>query len=51
MTVWDAAAAPGSLRFVFVGLAVVLPFTLAYTIFVYRVFRGKATKLGYGSPE
>jgi cytochrome d ubiquinol oxidase subunit II len=51
MTVWDAAAAPGSLWFVFVGLAVVLPFTLAYTIFVYRVFRGKATKLGYGSPE
>jgi len=50
LTVWDAAAAPGSLEFVFVGLAVVMPFTLAYTVFVYRVFRGKATKLGYGSP-
>jgi cytochrome d ubiquinol oxidase subunit II len=50
LTVWDAAAAPGSLLFVFVGLALVLPFTLAYTVFVYRVFRGKATALGYGGP-
>jgi len=48
LTVWDAAAAPSSLRFVFVGVALVLPFTAAYTVFVYRVFRGKATSLGYG---
>jgi cytochrome d ubiquinol oxidase subunit II len=48
LTVWDAAAAPGSLKFVFVGVAIVLPFTVAYTIFVYRVFRGKATDLSYG---
>lgn len=51
LTVWEAAAAPGSLKFVLVGLAVVLPFTLAYTVFVYRVFRGKATALGYGGPH
>ena len=51
LTVWEAAAAPSSLTFVLVGLVIVLPFTLAYTIFVYRVFRGKATALGYGSPE
>ncbi len=51
LTVWEAAAAPGSLRFVLVGLAAVLPFTLAYTVFVYRVFRGKATALGYGGPH
>jgi cytochrome d ubiquinol oxidase subunit II len=49
LTVWEAAAAPGSLMFVLVGLALVLPFTLAYTVFVYRVFRGKATTLDYGS--
>jgi len=48
LTVWDAAAAPGSLKFVFVGVALVLPFTAAYTIFVYRMFHGKATALGYG---
>jgi cytochrome d ubiquinol oxidase subunit II len=48
ITVWDAAAAPSSLKFVFVGVAIVLPFTVAYTIFVYRVFRGKATDLSYG---
>jgi cytochrome d ubiquinol oxidase subunit II len=51
LTVWEAAAAPGSLMFVLVGLGFVLPFTFAYTVFVYRVFRGKATTLGYGSPE
>ncbi len=51
LTVWEAAAAPGSLMFVLVGLGLVLPFTLAYTVFVYRVFRGKATALGYGSPN
>ena len=48
LTVWDAAAAPGSLKFVFAGVALVLPFTAAYTVFVYRVFHGKATDLGYG---
>ena len=51
LTVWEAAAATGSLKFVLVGLVIVLPFTLAYTVFVYRVFRGKATTLGYGGPE
>jgi cytochrome d ubiquinol oxidase subunit II len=51
LTVWEAAAAPGSLKFVLVGLVAVLPFTLAYTVFVYRVFRGKATTLGYGGPH
>ena len=29
----------------------VLPFTIAYTIFVYRVFHGKATGLTYGDPS
>ena len=51
LTVWEAAAATSSLNFVLVGLVIVLPFTLAYTVFVYRVFRGKATALGYGSPD
>ncbi|HUL82112.1 MAG TPA: cytochrome d ubiquinol oxidase subunit II [Gammaproteobacteria bacterium] len=48
LTIYDAAAAPKSLMFVFVGVVIVLPFTLAYTIYVYRVFWGKATGLSYG---
>jgi cytochrome d ubiquinol oxidase subunit II len=51
LTIWEAAAAPSSLKFVFVGVAIVLPFTIGYTIFVYRVFHGKATGLSYGEPE
>ncbi|HSC13646.1 MAG TPA: cytochrome d ubiquinol oxidase subunit II [Gammaproteobacteria bacterium] len=51
LTIWEAAAAPSSLMFVFVGVAIVLPFTIAYTIFVYRVFHGKATGLSYGEQD
>jgi cytochrome d ubiquinol oxidase subunit II len=51
LTIWEAAAAPSSLKFVFVGVAIVLPFTIAYTIFVYRIFHGKATGLSYGDPD
>jgi cytochrome d ubiquinol oxidase subunit II len=49
LTVWDAAASTASLTFVLVGVAIVLPFTFAYTVLVYRVFSGKATSLSYGS--
>jgi cytochrome d ubiquinol oxidase subunit II len=51
LTIWEAAAAPSSLMFVFVGVAIVLPFTIAYTIFVYRIFHGKATSLTYGEQD
>ena len=50
LTVWDASAATGSLEFVLIGVAIVMPFTIAYTLFVYRIFRGKATGLSYGGP-
>jgi cytochrome d ubiquinol oxidase subunit II len=50
LTVWEAAAAPSSLRFVLIGVAIVLPFTIGYTAFVYSIFRGKATNLTYGEP-
>ncbi|MEM7292848.1 MAG: cytochrome d ubiquinol oxidase subunit II [Pseudomonadota bacterium] len=43
----DAAAAPESLLIIFVGTCVVLPVLFAYTVFVYRVFRGKASPLSY----
>jgi cytochrome d ubiquinol oxidase subunit II len=48
MTIWQAAAAPESLRVVFVGACVVLPIIVAYTVFSYRVFWGKARRLTYG---
>lgn len=47
MTIWDAAAATSSLQFVLWGVIIVLPCIFAYTIFLYRVFSGKATELSY----
>ncbi len=47
MTIWEAASAPASLNFILAGAIVVLPFIIAYTIFSYYVFRGKATDLKY----
>jgi len=43
LTVWEAAAHPSALLFVLVGTAIVLPFIAGYTIWAYRVFRGKVT--------
>lgn len=52
MTIWQAAASEKSLEFVLVGACVVLPVIVAYTVFSYRVFWGKARKLSYGEePE
>jgi cytochrome d ubiquinol oxidase subunit II len=48
LTVWEAAAATGSLTVVFIGVAITLPVIVAYTIFMYRVFWGKARELTYG---
>lgn len=42
MTIWEAAAHPSALRIMLAGVVIVLPFLLAYTVFAYRVFRGKA---------
>jgi len=48
LTIWQAASAPESLLVILIGAAVVLPAILAYTVFAYRVFRGKARNLTYG---
>jgi cytochrome d ubiquinol oxidase subunit II len=48
LTIFEAAADSRSLNFVFVGAALVLPFTVAYTVFVYRVFGGRVASLNYG---
>lgn len=47
ITIWDAASAPESLMIVLIGVAVVLPTIIGYTIFSYRVFHGKARELSY----
>ncbi len=47
MTIWEAASHTDSLMFTFYGVAVALPCIIAYTIFIYRVFSGKATELSY----
>lgn len=46
--IWDAASSPETLRVVLIGVAVVLPAILGYTVYSYRVFWGKATALEYG---
>jgi cytochrome d ubiquinol oxidase subunit II len=41
LTIWEAAAHPSALRFMLWGAIIVLPLILAYTLFAYRIFRGK----------
>ncbi len=41
LTVWQAAADSSALEFLGVGVAIGLPFIVGYTIYSYRVFRGK----------
>lgn len=48
MTVWEAAISTASLNVVFVGVAITLPVIVGYTVFMYRVFWGKARALTYG---
>jgi cytochrome d ubiquinol oxidase subunit II len=47
LTVWQAAAAHESLVFIFVGVAITLPAIIIYTVFMYRVFWGRASTLSY----
>jgi cytochrome d ubiquinol oxidase subunit II len=47
LTIWQAASAPASLKFILVGVVVVLPAILGYTVYAYRVFWGKARDLSY----
>ena len=48
LTVWQAAAAHESLMFIFIGVAITLPAIILYTIYMYRVFWGRASALTYG---
>src|SRR5690606_26735585 len=51
ITLWQGAAAPGSLKLVLAGACVVLPVIIAYNAYAYRVFWGKTDKtLSYDGP-
>jgi cytochrome d ubiquinol oxidase subunit II len=43
VTLWEAAAYPASQTFMLIGTVFLLPLVLAYTAFVFWVFRGKVT--------
>jgi cytochrome bd ubiquinol oxidase subunit II len=49
LTIWEAASAPESLRIILWGVLIVLPTIIAYTVWAYRVFWGKAQALSYES--
>lgn len=46
LTIWDAVAPRSSVMFALVGVAVVLPMVLIYTVYAYSVFHGKASAEG-----
>jgi len=41
LDVWEAAADPKAQMFMLVGVLILLPIILGYTVFNYWVFRGK----------
>ncbi len=47
MTIWDAASHDSALEFMLWGAAIVLPCIAGYTVFSYRVFRGKVREALY----
>jgi cytochrome d ubiquinol oxidase subunit II len=51
LSIWDAAAHRASLAFVLVGALITLPVILGWTIYVYRVFRGKARPQDYAEGD
>ncbi len=48
LTLWQAASSPAALKVILVGVVLTVPAIAAYTVFSYRVFRGKASELSYG---
>jgi len=48
LTLWQAASSPAALKLILVGVVISVPAIAAYTVFAYRVFRGKTTVLSYG---
>lgn len=42
ITVWEAASSPSTQAFILIGVGLLLPLVLGYTVHTYRVFRHKA---------
>jgi cytochrome d ubiquinol oxidase subunit II len=47
LTIWQAASSPDALKFILVGVCISVPAIAGYTVFSYRVFRGKTGELRY----
>jgi len=47
MTIWQAASGPAALKVILAGVCISVPAIAAYTVFSYRVFRGKTGELRY----
>lgn len=47
LTILETASSTASLKFTFVGVVIAVPMIIIYTIFIYKIFSGKATKLSY----
>ena len=47
LTLWQAASSPAALKVILFGVCLSVPAIVGYTIFSYRVFRGKTGELTY----
>ena len=47
LTIWQAASSAPALKVILVGACISVPAIVAYTVFSYRVFRGKTGELSY----
>ena len=47
MTIWQAASSPAALKVILFGVCISVPAIAGYTVFSYRVFRGKTGELKY----
>jgi cytochrome d ubiquinol oxidase subunit II len=48
LTLWEAASPPATLAFTLLGILMLMPLVLGYTVHTYRLFRGKVGGTGYG---
>lgn len=44
VTLWEAAASESTLKFILIGVVIMLPILLAYTFYAYYLFRGKSSQ-------
>ena len=47
LTIWQAASSPAALKVILFGVCISVPAIAGYTVFSYRVFRGKTGELTY----